>query len=91
MERLYQHRPWMVESMYVVGTRPKSLGEGVFVQGYSLAYDKVWQFWRAHPQQDWGVYQWREGYLRHVGRKMRNPRTGFVFWVPIPPIHMASA
>lgn len=90
-ERLYQHRPWMQEGMYVIGTKPKSMGEGVVVVVHSVDYDMVWQYWDSHPAEDLAIFQWRRGALIWVGRKMRNAKTGLTYYVPIPPSRLATA
>lgn len=90
MERLYQHRPWMQEGMYVVGIRPHQLGEGVVVQAYSGDYQMVWQYWLDRNQLNLGIYQWKRGILVCVGVKKRL-KNGVTVWVPVPPRHLATA
>jgi hypothetical protein len=83
LERLYQTKPWMVEGMYVVGSIPKSLGEGVIVEAYGRQYHLVWQHWETNADKPWTIYQWQQGALRKVGRRMT--RNGITFHVPLPP------
>jgi len=84
MERLYQHRPYMVESMYVVGVKPKSLGEGVIPVVHTMDYTKAWLYWDAHPGHNYGIFQWSQGTLLWVGRKVVDKK-GRVYRVPVPP------
>lgn len=88
-ERLYQHRPYMVDGMYVIGIKPRSLGEGVIPVVYSVDYTKVWEWWREHAG-PYAIYQWRNGALKIVGRKMRS-KTGFPYYTPVPPAHLEDA
>jgi hypothetical protein len=90
MERLYRHRPYMQEGMYVVGVRPKSLGEGVVAVVYTVDYAKAWQFWDDNFQMNYGIYQWSRGGFICVGRKMKH-RLGHTIWVPVPPDRMKTA
>jgi hypothetical protein len=80
----------MVEGMYIVGTVPKSLGEGVIPEAYSGSYETAYNFWEANDQQNWDIYMWRHGGLVKVGRRFRNAKTGKVFFVPIPPNRISA-
>lgn len=84
MERLYQHRPYMVEGMYVVGVKPRSFGEGVVPEVYSMDYTRAWLWWDQHPGNNYGIYRWAQGTLVPIGRKMVDKK-GRPHWVPIPP------
>ena len=83
-ERLYQHRPYMVEGMYVVGVKPKVLGEGVIPIVHTTDYTRAWLWWDQHPGQNYGIFQWTTGSLKWVGRKIVDKK-GRTHWVPIPP------
>ncbi len=74
----------MVEGMYVVGVKPKSLGEGVTPVAYTMDYTRAWLYWDQHPGMEYGIFQWFQGGLKHVGRKVI-AKNGRVHWVPIPP------
>lgn len=91
MEQLYKTKPYMIEGMYCVGTKPKSLGEGVVVVAHSVDYETAWNYWDEHYEQDLAIFQWRLGVMNWVGKKYRNPQTGLTYYVPIPPRHLASA
>lgn len=83
-ERLYQHLPYMVEGMYVVGVKPKSLGEGVTPVVYTRDYTRAWLYWDQHPGNNYSIFQWHEGNLKWIGRKIID-KHGRPHWVPIPP------
>lgn len=91
MERLYQHRPWMVEGMYCIGTIPQSTGEGAHIIATSLHYQIAWQYWDMNSEKNITIYVWRNGTLNRVGRRKRNAKTGKVYYVLIPPAHIESA
>lgn len=82
--RLYQHKAYMVEGMYVVGVKPKSLGEGVIPVVHTMDYTRAWLYWDQHPGCDYGIFQWFSGTLMWVGRKIID-KHGRPHWVPIPP------
>lgn len=90
MERLYQHRPYMQEGMYVVGVKPKSLGEGVIPVVYTTDYEKAWQYWDDHFMENLAIFQWARGGFKWVGRKMKH-KAGHIIWVPLPPDRMKTA
>lgn len=89
MERLYQHRPYMVEGMYVVGVKPKSLGEGVIPVVYSVNYETVYTYWDEHPGYNYAIFRWSQGTLKWVGRRMVN-KAGMPYWTPVPPTHLEA-
>lgn len=91
VERRYQQQPYMKEGMYCVGTRPKSLGEGVVIEAYTHVYAIAWKYWDDNAHKVLVIYKWKSGSLVKVGVRRRNPKTGFVYYVPLPPDHMATA
>jgi hypothetical protein len=74
----------MVEGMYVVGVKPKSLGEGVIPVVHTMDYTRAWLWWDQHPGMNYGIYRWSAGGFVNIGRKMVDKR-GRPHWVPIPP------
>ena len=88
-ERRYQNLPYMVEGMYVVGIKPRSLGEGVVPLVYSVDYAKIWQWWLDHDGSN-AIYQWTNGGLRCIGKYHRS-KYGIVYHAPVPPAHMDTA
>lgn len=90
VEKLYKQQPWMAEGTYCVGTRPKSLGEGVVVVAYSVDYDMAWKYWDDNADKVLAIYRWSSGALVKVGVKKTNAR-GMTYWVPVPPDRLASA
>lgn len=87
VERLYQNQKYMVDGTYVVGVRPKVLGEGVIPVVYSMDYTRAWLYWDQHPGMNYGVYQWFRGALRPIGRKIIDKK-GRTHYVPMPPWHI---
>lgn len=90
VERRYQQQPYMKEGMYCVGTRPKSLGEGVVVEAYSHVYAVAWKYWDDNADKVLAIYRWKSGSLVKVGIKKRNAK-GMTYYVPVPPDRMATA
>jgi hypothetical protein len=74
----------MVEGMYVIGVKPKSLGEGVTGVASTMDYTTAYVYWQMHPGMNYGIYRWSGGGYVNVGRKMRD-KLGRPHWVPIPP------
>jgi hypothetical protein len=87
MERLYQHQAYMVEGMYVVGVKPKALGEGVVPVVYTRDYTRAWLYWNQHPGYSYGLFQWSQGTLKWIGRRVVDKK-GRTHWVPLPPWHI---
>lgn len=77
----------MQEGMYVVGVKPKSLGEGVIPIVYTVDYERAWQYWDDNPGHSYGIYLWTRGALVAVGRKHIDKK-GRTHWIPIPPVHI---
>lgn len=77
----------MVEGMFVVGVKPKSLGEGVIPVVYTADYARAWQYWDNHPGHNYMIYRWSRGALKCVGRRMRH-KNGSIVWIPVPPAHI---
>jgi hypothetical protein len=89
-ERLYQHRPYMIDGMYVVGVKPKSLGEGVIPVVYTMYYEKAWAYWDHNFERELSIYQWNRGGFKPIGRRIQH-KDGRIFHVPVPPPHVISA
>ena len=89
-ERRYQNLPYMVEGMFVVGIKPRSLGEGVVPIVYTRDYEKAWLYWDSHPGHNYSIFVWTKGALKWAGRKMRN-KIGITYHTPVPPEHRDTA
>jgi hypothetical protein len=87
MERLYQHQAYMVEGMYVVGVKPRALGEGLVPVVYTRDYTRAWLYWNQHPGYNYGLFQWSQGTLKWIGRRVVDKK-GRTHWVPLPPWHI---
>jgi hypothetical protein len=79
----------MQEGMYVVGVKPKSLGEGVIPIVYTVDYEKAWQYWDDNFAQNLAIFQWTRGGFIWVGRKMKH-KLGHTVWIPVPPAHIVK-
>lgn len=87
MERRYQNLPYMQEGMFVIGIKPRSLGEGVVPVVYTRDYTRAWLYWDDNPGHNYGIFQWQRGGFVWVGRKMVNKK-GQPYWIPVPPEHI---
>jgi hypothetical protein len=90
LERLYKKLPYMQEGMYVVGVKPRSVGEGVICVVYSIDYTRAWTYWNENWQYPYAIFQWRNGGLHWVGER-RMTKKGKRYFVPIPPAHLETA
>jgi hypothetical protein len=79
----------MQEGMYVVGVKPRSLGEGVIPVVHTWDYTRAWTYWDHNFERDLGIYQWTRGALVAVGRRIRG-KDGRVFYAAIPPTHIVK-
>jgi hypothetical protein len=64
---------WMQDGMYLILTRPRSLGEIPQVIAYSVSYGRIWRYWMFNPDDlpendGWMLAQRRSGYTVVIQR-----------------------